>query len=160
VLQGAPQTAAFSSNQSAFHLFSPDIILPYCVQKWTGNRFEKADLVDIGVVIPLGHSSCLLPKEGASGFTVIHVNGLHHVRVVFCGCSQARSPHEQLLRRGLFPATTTQPRTCATFQVLRHFHIQSLQSKISTIHYFQGLDRETDNSGTVPKKVSFMKLMN
>jgi hypothetical protein len=46
-----------------------------------------------------------------------------------------------------FPATVHQPQTCATFQVLRHFHLQSFQSKISTIHFYNALERETENVG-------------
>ncbi|KAF9509447.1 hypothetical protein BS47DRAFT_1373513 [Hydnum rufescens UP504] len=94
------------------------------IKKWTGSLFEKVHLADLGIHIQFGHTSCLLPKEIPSGLVIVHVNGLHL----------------------LFPATISHPKLCAT--------LQSLQSKISTIHFFQALERETDNTG-----LSFHKLL-
>jgi len=159
VLQRTARKAPFPPNQSKLILLSlKSHLIIHHPKKWTGRIFDQVTLADLGVNIRLGHAGCLAPKVGPSGFIVIHVNGLHPVNLLYCGCSLADSLHEQLLHRGLFPATTTQPKTCATFQLLRHYHIQSLQSKISTIHFFQALDRETDNTGTSPKKVRTRKL--
>ncbi|KAF9503869.1 hypothetical protein BS47DRAFT_1309126, partial [Hydnum rufescens UP504] len=124
------------------------------IKKWTGSLFEKVHLADLGIHIQFGHTSCLLPKEIPSGLVVVHVNGLHLLHASYCGCSHTHTLYEQLFHHGLFPATTSHPKMCATFQVLRHFHIQSLQSKISTIHFFQVLERETDNTGLSFHKVS------
>jgi hypothetical protein len=46
-----------------------------------------------------------------------------------------------------------QPQTCATFTLLHHFHLQILQSKMSTHHFYEALERETDNTDLVPIKV-------
>ena len=40
-----------------------------------------------------------------------------------------------------------QPQTCATFQVMHHFHIQTLQLKITPYNFYVALERETNNTG-------------
>jgi CxC2 like cysteine cluster associated with KDZ transposases len=94
-----------------------------------------------------------MPKDGPISFTIIHTNGIHPVRIVFCGCASSVHPRQQLLRRGWFPATIHQPHTCATFTVLNHFHLQTLHSKLTATHFIAAIERETDNTGLVPVKV-------
>ncbi|KAF9516207.1 hypothetical protein BS47DRAFT_1371801 [Hydnum rufescens UP504] len=53
-----------------------------------------------------------------------------------CGPLSFMVIHMQLMHHEWFPATVHQLQTCATFQVLHHFHLLSLQSKISTIHFY------------------------
>ena len=122
---------------------------------WDGSYFVRTSLKALGLQIQLGHcgTPCPNPHPGPSSFVVIHINGLHFVNVSFCNCALAPHPREQLLHHEWFPATVHKPHTCATFQVLRHFHLQSLQSKISTIHFYNALERETDNTGLQPPPV-------
>ena len=61
----------------------------------------------------------------------------------------------QLLRERLFPATTTDPKTAATFSVLEQFHLLSFESKVSAFEFYQGLSRLSDNVGIDPPKVSY-----
>ncbi|KAG9223433.1 hypothetical protein CCMSSC00406_0007620 [Pleurotus cornucopiae] len=66
-----------------------------------------------------------------------------------------------LLRFGLFPATTTDPRTAATFEVLRLFQILTFGSKVSGYEFYQSLVRLTNNlGGSVPDRYSaFMRMV-
>jgi hypothetical protein len=43
----------------------------------------------------------------------------------------------QLLHVQLWPATTTSPKTAATFAVLRQYHLLSFESKCSALKFYQ-----------------------
>lgn len=83
---------------------------------------------------------------------VLHTNGLHYVAVEFCKCwgLQRRT---QLLRLGWWPATPFDPQTCATFAVLRHFHLLNLQGKLPAYDFYRALELRTDNTGLQPLPV-------
>ncbi|KAJ8495283.1 hypothetical protein ONZ45_g12926 [Pleurotus djamor] len=102
----------------------------------------------MGLRVQLGHQGgkCPVPDAAPKVFTVLHVNGLHTVNVDFCNCHCRISRPYQLLRERWFPATVKLPATCATFELLRHFHGLSLCSKISAYEYYLNLERLTDNS--------------
>ncbi len=94
---------------------------------------------------------CANPRPAASDFCVIDVNGHHNVSLNFCACDHAGAAgtmYEQLLRRDLFPSTVVDPNTVYTFRLLEHYHIQSLQGKMSMYDYYESLERMTDNTGT------------
>ncbi|KAG1892058.1 hypothetical protein F4604DRAFT_1875513 [Suillus subluteus] len=57
-----------------------------------------------------------------------------------------------LLRAGLFPASSTRPKTVFTFEVLDHFLIDTLECKTSARSFFEKLTRLTNNAfpDTVP----------
>lgn len=99
----------------------------------------------------LGHEhgqKCSKPLAAPKSFTVMHVNGMHNVAVDYCGCNEeAGSQREQLLRRQWYPATSTNPRTCASMRLLEHFHLTQLETKGSTYHYYRGIEHLTDNTG-------------
>ncbi|KAL1738015.1 hypothetical protein HDZ31DRAFT_15940, partial [Schizophyllum fasciatum] len=128
---------------------------PFCrIEKWNGTFFESVALVDLGLVIQLGHPEgelCVLPRRGNVDFTVIHVNGLHTVAVDFCDCrpgEQAVPYREQLLHRRLLPATVRDPQTCCTFDALHQFHLLTFHAKTTAYDYYASLERLTDNPGT------------
>lgn len=116
--------------------------------------FETSSLYDAGLSKQLGHydgSSCSNPLAAKKDFTVIDINGRHIVRLSFCGCdraSEAGNLVQQLLRADLYPATQIEPNTAITFQMLEHYHIQSLQGKITMYDYYESLQRMSDNTGT------------
>ncbi|KAG2108609.1 uncharacterized protein F5147DRAFT_799314, partial [Suillus discolor] len=62
--------------------------------------------------------------------------------------------HLQLLQAGLFPASTTRPRTAFTFEVLDHFLIDALECKTSAMSFFEKIRRLTNNAfpDTVPDR--------
>jgi len=127
------------------------------LQEWTGTFFKKSSLRKAGLSIQLGHypgDTCTNPNTRA--FTFIHTNGIHLVDISFCACSQA-SDHgdhvQQLLRRRLFPATTRDPQTGATFALLESAHVLSVQSKLSLYDYYIAIETLTDATHTSGVKV-------
>lgn len=110
---------------------------------WNGTFFELTSLKALGLRIQLGHPTgqcCINPTRVAAddNFVVIDCNGIHEIELDFCGCETAQTRVKQLLRTRLFPATTRDPRTAATFNVLEQFHLLSFESKLppmnSTTH--------------------------
>lgn len=60
----------------------------------------------------------------------------------------------QLLRARLYPATISQPKTAATFDVLKTFQLLSFMSKVSAYEFYHSLARLTDNTGTISPPVN------
>ncbi|KAJ3764973.1 hypothetical protein FB446DRAFT_655900, partial [Lentinula raphanica] len=132
------------------HVFRPlDVI-----EKWNGDFFERVSLKSIGVFIQLGHVArnvCPNPRV-VDNFTIIHVNGIHTVRLQYCGCPNqllAGEWWQQLLRRHWFPATHIEPQTAATYRVMNMFHVLTLQGKVTTYDFYAGLEKMTDNAALV-----------
>ncbi|KAK7029968.1 CxC2 domain-containing protein [Favolaschia claudopus] len=84
-------------------------------------------------------------------FVVIDTNGLHDLELYYCDCGKGSSFPVQLLRRKWFPSTGNRPGTAATFNVLRNYHLMSLESKCSMGEFYNTLSRLTNNSGDAPK---------
>lgn len=125
-------------------------------QKWNGLFFGRTTLKDLGLRIGLGHAPgrfCASAKLGNKDFVVIHTNGVHTVHLEFCRCTDVTWPI-QLLRIGWFPATPLRPQTCATMEVLRHFHTLNLQGKTTAYSYYRSLECLTDSTGLYPPPVS------
>ncbi|KAJ6499732.1 hypothetical protein C8R47DRAFT_1175589 [Mycena vitilis] len=126
------------------------------VSKWNGKCFVKTTLAGIGLRIQFGHpphSRCTGPEPGHSDFVCIDTTGIHTVAVDFCGCEHALAagpPEIQLLRAGWFPATHERPQTCATFNVLKQFHQDTLQAKMTMYDFYGVLEKLTDNTGIKP----------
>ena len=126
---------------------------------WNGWYFEKSSLRETGYVLQLGHhpaDQCTNPQRSTKTFTVVHTNGIHLIDLVFCGCSQAAdygTRVQQLLRRRLFPARTTDPQTACTFSLLKSAQLLSLQSKLSLYDYYLTIEQLTDMTGTTDVNV-------
>ncbi len=114
----------------------------------------------LGVRVQLGHpigEKCYNPVAAhADNFVLLDNHGIHELGVDFCGCERATSFTTQLLRNRWFPATTTEPKTAATFRVLETFHLLSAQSKVSAFEFYTSLARRSDNTGTRKAKVNFL----
>ncbi|EMD37240.1 hypothetical protein CERSUDRAFT_29195, partial [Gelatoporia subvermispora B] len=121
------------------------------ISAWVTNRFKHTSLKSMGLRIQLGHTvgnPCVNPISGfIDGFVLIDLTGIHIINIDFCGCEQALSCPLQLLRARIFPATSVEPRTGATFRVLEHFHIESTQAATSAQAFYNTLARRTDNTG-------------
>lgn len=129
------------------------------VQCWTGVYFKRTSLKKLGLRIQLGHpygERCLVPiLPYNDDFIIIDTNGVHEVGLNFCGC-QGGSPkaHDiQLLRASLYPSTGINPRTAATFSVLKHFHLLSFESKLSGYEYVKAVERLTSNGNIEKSRV-------
>lgn len=104
--------------------------------------FIKVLLKDIGLTIHLNHGSmrCPLPAAADKRLLILHTNGIHEVALSYCGCNREIPRHQQLLRRGLYPATHQNTRTCVTIPLLRLLHTLSLTAKISTHDFYRTLE--------------------
>lgn len=128
--------------------------------------FQGTTLKNLGLRIQLGHGrrgkgrrgQCVLPRQAVDDdFVVVDTHGVHEVGLNFCNCSTAQ-PHDiQLLRARWYPATGKNPRTAATFRVLRRYHLMVLESKCSGQEFYNSIARETDNTGTQPVRVCPLK---
>jgi hypothetical protein len=155
----APQATPFTYNSGAACLKPALRVLIVRKQFWNGVWFENKTLKDLGLCIQLGHwdgSDRRCPAQEAvrnDGFTIIADDGVHNVGLDFCGCGRSGLKQVQLLRAQLFPATCGNPRTAATFSLLRRFQLLSFEAKCSIYHFYQSLARQTDNLGLKPPKV-------
>ncbi|KAJ7248075.1 hypothetical protein C8J57DRAFT_1673431 [Mycena rebaudengoi] len=128
------------------------------IQVWMGEFFSRTTLRALGLRMQLGHwegsdHRCALPERVRDDvFVIVDDHGVHEVALDFCGCGHGGSHNAQLLRGGLYPATTTNPRTAATFAVLRRYHLLSFESKCSNYEFYHSLARESDNTGLNPPR--------
>ncbi|KAI0685039.1 hypothetical protein C8T65DRAFT_712813 [Cerioporus squamosus] len=136
------------------------------VKRWTGTHFGCTMLKSLGLHIQLGHQpgdKCYSPVPAfGDAFVVMDLHGIHEVGLDFCSCVHAAPATSQLLRYRLYPATSTDPRTAATFRLLETFHLLSAQSKVSAFEFYSTLARRSDNTGTEPPKdhyVSFLHMI-
>jgi hypothetical protein len=113
----------------------------------------------MGLRIQLGHWKpndrvCSVPHPSPDDdFVIVHENGVHPVHLDYCGCGRGGLRTVQLLRARLWAATTTNPRTAATFSVLRSYHLHSFESKCAALEFYQALARQTDNLHHKKEKV-------
>lgn len=134
------------------------VLIVFLPQEWNGSFFERRSLQALGLRVQLGHlphRHCPTSEAGHVNFVVIHTNGIHQVSVDFCRC-RGLSHRQQLLRAGWWPATPLEPQTCATLEVLRHFHLLNLQAKVAGYGFMKALELQTDNTGLHPPPVSLI----
>jgi len=85
-------------------------------------------------------------------------HGIHEVGLDYCGCEGATAPETQLLRSSLYPVTSMNPKSAATFRVMKQFHLLSFESKCSGYEFYHSIARYTENTGIQPPRVSFKPL--
>ncbi|KAJ6546143.1 hypothetical protein B0H10DRAFT_1852564, partial [Mycena sp. CBHHK59/15] len=128
------------------------------IEKWDGISFKRCALKSLGIRIQLGHplgERCPNPARAAGDdFVIINSHTINEVGLDYCNCSTAKPRLIQLLRVRLYPATSTNPRSAATFAALRRFDHMALESKCSAYEFYNSLARETDNTGLEPSRVS------
>ncbi|KAG2340636.1 hypothetical protein BDR05DRAFT_1032843 [Suillus weaverae] len=121
------------------------------LQKWNGQYFERISLKTLGLRIQLGHTAgqqCANPRHAFNDdFIIIDTFGIHEVSLDFCSCAIAESHMQQLLRMSLFPSTTSDPKTAATFRILEQYHLLSFESKVSVYEFYHALNQMSDNTG-------------
>ncbi|KAK7027713.1 CxC2 domain-containing protein [Favolaschia claudopus] len=153
----------------------------HCIEMWNDqNCFQRVTLKSLGLRIQLGHGrngTCpgtLAKRAMAEGqdenadqetggeakktrsdFCIVDSSGIHEVALDFCSCGSAEDHDIQLVRARLYPATTTNPATAATFAVLRDFHLLTLEAKCSAHHFYNKLARKTNNSGTFQPRTRY-----
>ncbi|KAK7000635.1 CxC2 domain-containing protein [Favolaschia claudopus] len=121
----------------------------HMVKEWNGRFWEQRTLADMGLVYQLGHGGfpCLYPDTPRK-MVVIEAPVIHQIRVAFCKCSKADCADnlEQLLRNAWYPATVTDPGTCATFRSLESFRLYNVVGNLNVHDYITALERMTDAS--------------
>ncbi|OCH93794.1 hypothetical protein OBBRIDRAFT_801700 [Obba rivulosa] len=99
----------------------------------------------------LGHGGrkCAAALEEPRWMTIVHSHGLDRIGVCFCACLDddlEGTPHAlQLIRHGLWPGSWDKPVTAFTFEVLKNFHLLSLQSQLTAQDFHRYLQRRTNN---------------
>ncbi|KAG1778007.1 hypothetical protein EV702DRAFT_968763, partial [Suillus placidus] len=140
------------------------------IQLWIGKCFKDVTLSDQGFIWYLGHGGEPCPwydtsllcdgdmealPHDTTPVTIVHSSGVFIHNGAWCHCQDSvPKQHLQLLRAGLFPASSTRPKTAFTFEVLDHFLIDSLECKTSARSFFEKLTRLTNNAfpDTVPDR--------
>ncbi|OCH92735.1 hypothetical protein OBBRIDRAFT_704601, partial [Obba rivulosa] len=118
------------------------------LQVWVKTHFERVTLKSMGLRIQLGHPigvPCPNPSTAfGDDFILIDLTGIYEISIDFCDCESTLPHTKQLLRARIFPTTTIEPKTGATFRILEHFHIESAQAGTSVQAFYNTLARCTD----------------
>ncbi|KAJ7698223.1 hypothetical protein B0H14DRAFT_2417944, partial [Mycena olivaceomarginata] len=126
------------------------------LERWNGRSMERCTLRSLGVRIQLGHPPgvpCPNPERAwGDDFVIIGSHTIDAVGLDYCNCATAKAKHIQLLRMRLYPATTTNPRSAATFAALRRFAHMTFESKCSAYEFYNSLVHETNNTGLDPSR--------
>ncbi|KAJ6475018.1 hypothetical protein C8R47DRAFT_986520 [Mycena vitilis] len=120
----------------------------HMLEVWQGRYWKPTTLRALGLVYQLGHGGhpCKFPDPPKRTMVVIHESAVHKISYRFCKCSAAAhaNPLRQLLRNGWYPATNTDPDTCATFSVLDLFRLLNVGGNVNAYDYIAALERKTD----------------
>ena len=118
----------------------PSLILG---QVWNGGFFKRTSLNDLGHCFYIGHQYTTCPSESRTQVVlVIDTNGVHHVNVQFCACTEDAQwveKYRQLLRVGWYPASFQRPKTVFTFDVLDTYHKLTLQGKLNLYDFYSSI---------------------
>ncbi|KAF7358760.1 CxC2 domain-containing protein [Mycena sanguinolenta] len=78
--------------------------------------------------------------------TVIDLSAVHRVPFRYCKCkkSDTATNVQQLLRNSWYPATITDPATCATFTTLETFRLLNVVGNMNANDFITALERQTN----------------
>ncbi|KAJ7509953.1 hypothetical protein B0H11DRAFT_2215787 [Mycena galericulata] len=120
----------------------------HVIKEWNGEFWVKYSLRQLGLVYQLGHGGlpCIFPDDKIYKLTVIEAPIVHQLRIRYCKCS--RSDHAdnvaQLLRNAWYPASITDPRTCATFKTLEAYRLYNVVGNMNVNDFIHAMERATD----------------
>ncbi|KAJ6558636.1 hypothetical protein DFH09DRAFT_1248185 [Mycena vulgaris] len=121
------------------------------LKEWTGAFWEPTTLLSLDLVYQIGHEGlpCPRPAPAVLSMVVIDTTGIHSVKFRYCACDRGRSLDNltQLMRNGWYPATLTDPATCATFNVLDMFRLLTVTGNVNARDFMTTLERRTDALG-------------
>lgn len=128
------------------------------LQIWQDGYFQRTSLTALGLVVQLNHrdGNCPVPISIHDPFVVVDMNGVHALKLRYCGCSKSHNlqRYQQLLREAWYPASFHRPRTAFTFDMLDTYHKLTLQGKLNLYDFYHGILHKTDNCGRLKKIVS------
>ena len=80
--------------------------------------------------------------------TVIEPPIIHQILVRYCSCSKSDTANnlEQLLRNCWYPASVTDPRTCATFKGLEAFRLYNVVGNMNASDFVRAMERMTNTT--------------
>ncbi|KAJ7182634.1 hypothetical protein C8R43DRAFT_1116267 [Mycena crocata] len=121
----------------------------HLVEEWQGAFWKRTTLLDLGLVYQVGHEGgpCTRPALPMRTMVVIDTTGVHSVHFHYCGCrrgGKTANELEQLMRGGWYPASLTDPGTCATFNVLDLFRLLNVVGNLNVHDFIRSLERRTD----------------
>ncbi|KAK6978163.1 CxC2 domain-containing protein [Favolaschia claudopus] len=129
------------------------------IEYWSDSYFKRMTLKELGLRMQLNHPPgvvCPFKSSAPKDFVLYDLTGIHEVNVDYCGCRTYDGTEEggepllhrtQLLRACWWPATVSEPRTCATFSVLRLFQVLNCLGKLSAYDFLRGLEKCTAHDG-------------
>ncbi|KAJ7901027.1 hypothetical protein B0H14DRAFT_3422936 [Mycena olivaceomarginata] len=122
----------------------------HVVQEWSGSHWTTCTLESLGLIYQLGHGGfpCGFPDETVRILTVIEAPTIHQIRVRYCKCAKSDQADnlEQLLRNSWYPATVTDPKTCATFRSLEAYRLYNVVGNLNVRDFVTAMERTTDTT--------------
>ncbi|KAJ7030498.1 hypothetical protein C8F04DRAFT_1263797 [Mycena alexandri] len=134
----------------------------HMIEKWTQGFFRPTTLDELGLRIQLGHapgSYCPKATSAHKDFVLMDTLGIRTVKLNFCGCDSTVTHRQQLMRACLWPATSLDPQTCATFNAIRLFEVQNCLGKISAYDFVRSLELLSNADGLTPPPYRMMQAM-
>ncbi|KAJ7178517.1 hypothetical protein C8R43DRAFT_871571 [Mycena crocata] len=120
----------------------------HAIQEWNGDYWVDTTLEKLDFVYQLGHGGnrCLFPDRRLLTMTVIDLPVVHRVKYRYCKCrkSDHQNNLQQLLRNSWYPATITNPATCATFTTLETFRLQNVVGNMNASDFITAIERQTN----------------
>ena len=114
------------------HKFNP----LHVMEEWDDERgfWLKVHLVDLGMVINLGHEGEKCPCSGKRGtpMVMIHENGIQSIEIRYCKCALGSDHCLQLIENGFWPATWERTSTVMTIKVMHQYQLLSAQSQVQS----------------------------
>ncbi|KAJ7799721.1 hypothetical protein B0H14DRAFT_3491392 [Mycena olivaceomarginata] len=127
---------------------TPPMQYGYSSVEWNGNYWVDITLRELGFVYQIGHGGmpCRFPDPRLLTMTVIELPVIHRVSYRYCKCKMADTTTnvQQLLRNGWYPATITDPATCATFTTLETFRLQNVVANMNANDFITAIERQTN----------------
>ncbi|KAJ7029504.1 hypothetical protein C8F04DRAFT_1264960 [Mycena alexandri] len=135
------------------------------IKEWRGTFWVPSSINVLGGIYQLGHGghACPRPAPVACTMVVVDCQYIHSVKVRYCGCDQADRAQDldQLLANSWYPATITDPATCATFSALELYRLFNVVGNINVHDFIGTVERLTDPAqvNKVPDRYKAFGLM-
>ncbi|EEB97678.1 hypothetical protein MPER_02956, partial [Moniliophthora perniciosa FA553] len=81
------------------------------------------------------------------GFADVSIEWTIHIRELLAYPYFTSEPYQQLLELGWWPSSYKEPRSAASFNLLRFFHVNNLQGQIPPTDFYRALEQITDGTG-------------
>ncbi|KAJ7035477.1 hypothetical protein C8F04DRAFT_1182381 [Mycena alexandri] len=115
---------------------------------WNGEFWVGETLKSLGLIYQLGHQGAPCPRPNAvvRSLVVLDTTGVHEIKYRRCGCARAETmnPVKELVRNAWYPASATDPDTCATLKALNMFRVLNVIGNVNAHDFVTALERLTD----------------